>query len=156
MTGPDFVIFDVLRKHAVPFVIVGGHAVNFHGFIRATEDTDIVWNRSAESEVALSAALDELEARYIGNDIDPATRIERTYPVSLGYIQTHPLMMLCTRCGFLDLFSYIPGFPQIEVAELFNSSIEHDGLRFASKNWLIQMKTAAGRTRDLIDLENLA
>jgi hypothetical protein len=26
------------------------HAVNFHGFVRVTEDTDVVWIRSAENE----------------------------------------------------------------------------------------------------------
>jgi peptidoglycan/xylan/chitin deacetylase (PgdA/CDA1 family) len=36
---PEFHVFDVLQRHGVPFVVVGGHAVNFHGFIRATEDT---------------------------------------------------------------------------------------------------------------------
>lgn len=155
MIAADFTIFEILQKHSVPFVIVGGHAVNFHGFIRATEDTDIVWLRSPDAELALHKALAELDAKYIGNEIDPATKIERTYPVSLMYIQTHPLMMLWTRFGFLDLFSYIPSYPATDVAELFDSGIEHAGLRFASKHWLIQMKKAAGRTRDLEDLRNL-
>jgi hypothetical protein len=47
---PDFRLFDVLSRHGVPFVVVGGHAVNFHGFIRATEDTDVLWIRSPAAE----------------------------------------------------------------------------------------------------------
>jgi hypothetical protein len=39
----DFELLDVLRRHGVQFVIIGGHAVNFHGYGRATEDTDIVF-----------------------------------------------------------------------------------------------------------------
>ena len=44
--APDPGILDVLTRHAVPFVVVGGHAVNLHGYIRATEDTDVLWVRS--------------------------------------------------------------------------------------------------------------
>ena len=43
---PDFRLFDALNRHAVPFVVIGGHAVNVHGYARATEDTDLLWVRS--------------------------------------------------------------------------------------------------------------
>jgi hypothetical protein len=36
---PEFRVFDVLQRHGVPCVVVGGHAVNFHGFIRAASDS---------------------------------------------------------------------------------------------------------------------
>ena len=90
-------LFDALRRHAVPFVVIGGHAVNLHGYRRATEDTDVVWLRSPEAERALLPALIEVDARYIGKDIDPATGIERTYPVSLPFIRANRLMMLWTK-----------------------------------------------------------
>jgi hypothetical protein len=151
----DQQILTVLHRHGVPFVIVGGHAVIFHGFLRATEDVDVVWLRSPESERSLHAALTELGACYIGNDIDPATGIERTYPVTPGFIQAHHLMMLFTRHGFLDLFDYVPGFPQQNPAELMPSSVERDGLRYASLGHLRKMKQAAGRAKDQLDLENL-
>jgi hypothetical protein len=151
----DQQILATLQRHGVPFVIVGGHAVIFHGFLRATEDVDVVWLRSPESEQFLYAALTELGARYIGNDIDPATRIERTYVVSPTYIQAHHLMMLSTHLGFLDLFDYVPGFPQQDPAELIPSSVEFAGLRYASLDHLRKMKQAAGRAKDQIDLENL-
>ena len=41
--APDIELLTILRRHAVPFVIIGGHAVNFHGYRRVTEDTDVVW-----------------------------------------------------------------------------------------------------------------
>lgn len=40
--GDPFRLLDVLSSHDVPFVVIGGHAVTFHGFVRATEDTDVV------------------------------------------------------------------------------------------------------------------
>lgn len=151
----DIQLLEVLRNSGVPFIIVGGHAVNFHGFGRATEDTDIVWLRSPESERALFRMLTEIDARYIGDDIDPSTAIERVYPISLPFIQSSPLMMLITRYGFLDLFDYVPGLPNEDVRQLLGASIESKGLRYASLSWLRQMKAASGRTKDRLDLENL-
>ena len=151
----EVLIFDTLRRHKVPFVVIGGYAVNFHGYVRTTEDADVVWLRSAQNERSLLLALTELEAQYIGSEIDPHTRLERTYPVTLPFIRSNPLMMLLTRHGFLDLFDYIPGLPEEGVPELFESSIEVEKIRYASLPWLRRMKTASGRTKDALDLENL-
>ena len=57
--------------------------------------------------------------------------------------------------AILDLFDYIPGLPSADVQELFRTSIECEGFRFASLDWLRQMKRAAARTKDQLDLENL-
>src|SRR4051794_19802297 len=89
-------LFELLLRHGVPFVVIGGHAVNFHGYIRTTEDVDVVWVRSPEAERALFTALTELNAAFIGNEIDPATGLERTVPVTLQFIKSMPLMMLVT------------------------------------------------------------
>ena len=152
---PDFRLFDVLTRHGVPFVVVGGHAVNFHGFVRATEDTDVLWIRSSAAEVSLLRALEEISAEYIGNEIDPATGTERTHPVTAAFIQSERLMMLCTTAGFLDLFDYVPGHPAVAVATVWETAVQLDGIRFASLEWLRKLKQAAGRPKDLLDLENL-
>jgi hypothetical protein len=57
--------------------------------------------------------------------------------------------------GFLDLFDYVPGYPNEAVASLFESSHVVEGIRFVSLEWLRRLKAAAGRPRDLLDLENL-
>jgi len=154
--APDQRLLDILTRHGVPFVVVGGHAVNFHGSLRATEDTDLLWIRSPDSETKLLAALRELDARFIGDEIDPATGIERTHPVTESFVRSGRLMMLCTAAGFLDLFDYVPGFPEEPVATVWNSAVDLDGVKFASLEWLRRMKQAAGRPKDLLDLENLA
>jgi hypothetical protein len=151
----EFAIFETLRRHGVPFVIIGGHAVNLHGFVRSTEDSDLVWLRSAESEELLLSALTEINAQHIGREIDPMTKLERTYPVTQQFIAISHLMMLWTKNGFVDLFDYIPGAPEVAVEELFKTSTEAKGFRFASVEWLRRMKQAAGRTKDKLDLDNL-
>ncbi|MBC8875105.1 MAG: hypothetical protein H8E44_37260 [Planctomycetes bacterium] len=149
-------VFDVLTRHGVPFVVIGGHAVNYHGYIRATEDHDVVLLRSPESEAAFLRACDEMNAAWISDEIDPSTGLERLVPVSSAFVQGEHLMMLWTDHGYLDVFDYIPGFPDESVNELFRTSEELHGIRFVSLEWLRKMKRASGRPRDLDDLENLA
>ncbi len=154
-TGDPFRLIDVLTKHNVPFVIIGGHAVTYHGYVRATEDTDVIVRRTTESEQALFAALSEVHAQWIGNEIDPETGVEKTFPVTLGHVRANRLMMLVTDFGFLDIFDYIPGHPHAAVEELFDSAAESAGRKFASLQWLRKMKQASGRAKDQIDLEQL-
>ena len=154
-SGNPFHLLDVLSRHNVPFVIIGGHAVTYHGFVRATEDTDVVFMRTPESERSLLDALTEVGACWIGNEIDPETGIERTFPVSLPYIRGSRMMMLVTDFGFLDIFDYIPGCPDEPVEQIFDTAVEHGQYKYASLRWLRAMKTAANRPKDQIDLENL-
>jgi len=97
-----------------------------------------------------------MNAAWISDEIDPSTGIERLVPVSLAYIRGEHLMMLCTDYGYLDVFDYIPGFPDEPVDEFFSTSEELHGVRFVSLEWLRKMKRASGRPRDIDDLENLA
>jgi len=153
--GDPFHLLDVLSRHDVLFVIIGGHAVTYHGFVRATEDTDVVFRRTPETESSLLDALAEVNACWIGDEIDPATGIERTFPVSLPYIRGSRMMMLVTDFGFLDIFDYIPGCPDEPVEQLFDTAVEHGQYKYASLRWLRAMKEAANRPKDQIDLENL-
>jgi hypothetical protein len=153
---PETELFRVLTRHNVPFFVIGGHAVYYYGHRRLTEDADIVWLRSKESEIQLFTALTEIKAQYIGREIDPATGIEKMHEVSLPYILSRHLMMLSTSFGFLDLFDYIPGRLDLDVRAAFESSVVAGSVRFASLDLLFQMKKAAGRTKDLEDIEHLA
>lgn len=153
--GTPFQLIDVLLKHNVPVVIIGGHAVTYHGYVRATEDVDVIFLRTGDSEKTLLAALTEVNSHWIADEIDPATGLERVFPVSMSYIQSSRLMMLTTELGYLDVFDFIPGFPSHSVSEVFDSAVETDGRKFASLAWLRKMKAATGRAKDQLDLENL-
>jgi hypothetical protein len=121
----------------------------------ATEDADLIFERSPASEAALLEALQSIHACWISDERDPATGQERLVPVSPSYVRGEHLMMLTTDLGFLDLYDYIPGFPDEPVADVFADSIEVDNLRFVSLRWLRKLKQAAGRHKDLDDLEHL-
>jgi hypothetical protein len=81
--------------------------------------------------------------------------LERLVPVSESYLKAQHLMMLSTDLGFLDLYDYVPGFPDVSVEELFGDSVALGELRFVSLSWLRKLKTRAARHRDLDDLEHL-
>jgi hypothetical protein len=148
-------VFRVLTRAAVPFVIIGGHAVTFHGYVRTTEDADVIFQRTPAAETALLRALESIHACWISDDRDPATGLERLVPVSASYLRGQHLMMLCTDLGFLDIYDYIPGFPDVPVTEIFADCVPLNELRFVSLRWLRQLKARAGRHKDLDDLEHL-
>jgi hypothetical protein len=154
-SGDPFRLIDVLARHDVPLVIIGGHAVTYHGYVRATEDTDVIVQRTRDTDEKLLAALQEVNARWISDETDPDTGIERTVPVSLEYVRATRLMMLVTDFGFLDIFDYVPGFPHHAVDELFSTAANVGGRRFVSLEWLRKLKQASGRPKDQLDLENL-
>jgi hypothetical protein len=149
------VLADRLIQNHVPVVIIGGHAVNFHGHIRATEDVDLIYRRTPHSVPALFNVLRDANAFRIGTEIDPATGIERTHPVTLADIENNRVLMLGSDHGYIDLFDFIPGLPDEPLDDLFATAINAGGRPFASLEWLKRMKVAAGRPRDLEDLKYL-
>jgi hypothetical protein len=148
-------LLEVLAAHRVPLVVIGGHAVNFHGHVRGTEDVDVLWLRTQESERALVEALRQINASWISDEIDPSTGLERLIPVTAQFVGASHLMMLVTDLGLLDLFDFVPGIPDADVREVFRESIPLGNVRYASLAWLRRMKAAANRPRDIEDLEQL-
>ena len=51
--------FQLLNKHSVKYILVGGFAVNYHGFSRATGDVDLWLEDSEVNRKKLVAALKE-------------------------------------------------------------------------------------------------
>ena len=149
----DFV--DRLCARNVPFVIIGGHAVNYHGYLRATEDLDIVYRRSPQSEEALFQTLEEFGAYWIGDEIDPRTGLESTHPVTLEFLREHRLLMLGTAVGYVDLFDFLPGIQQGSLDDFFQTAERSLGRPYASLEWLKRLKQAANRPQDRIDLQRL-
>jgi hypothetical protein len=99
---------QVLERHGRRVVVIDGHAVSFHGYIRATEDVDVLIVPGAGYPTRFSAALLEINALYIADEIDPATGLERTRPVREGCLLGKNLHMVGSDCGYLDIFFFVP------------------------------------------------
>ncbi len=140
----DFI--KVLNDTDVDYVLVGGYAVILHGYRRTTGDLDIWVNTTKENYLKLRKALlnfglpttDLSEQNFLDND---AIEIF-TYgiaPVSI------------------DIMKKVKG---LNFEEVFSSSqlfIDQDlTVRFISYQQLVKAKKAAGRYKDLDDLEKLS
>ena len=148
-------LVDRLLARGVDCVIIGGLAVNYYGYLRATEDIDLVFRRTPDSELALWELLNEIAAYWISDDIDPATGLEKTQAITLQFVQSNSLMMLGSQLGYIDLFDFLPGFELATLPDFFDTAVVADGRKYVSLEWLKRLKLAANRPIDRIDLENL-
>jgi hypothetical protein len=136
-------LFRLLNEKNVEYVIVGGYAVAFHGFVRATKDIDILFRNSSENIKRLIAAL-------IGFGISE-TIMEMNLFSKQGQIiriGSPPLM--------IELINAIGG---VSFEEIWTNKISgHYGevhVFFLSREDLLRSKKAAGRPQDLRDIEEL-
>lgn len=67
----------VLREHRLPYMIIGGQAVNYHGHVRGTDDIDITLDATPESLPVLLAAIDMAKLKVLVDD--PESFVCRTY-----------------------------------------------------------------------------
>jgi hypothetical protein len=158
MRAPPDRIFDAdeilegLVRHRVDFVVIGGIAVQAHGYIRATQDLDIVAAPTTVNMARLSEALVELEA-----ELRTRGTLRMTDPHQLARVPQIPVL---TRAGPLDIVNieHVAGAPKTYDA-LRGSALVIDlhGMEIpvAGVSDLIRMKRAAGRPQDLADIEAL-
>jgi Nucleotidyl transferase of unknown function (DUF2204) len=136
----------------VKFVVVGGLAVNAWGVVRGTKDVDVViapetenLKRLAEVAVAANGHVQQGEA-FLGSPFSIASALASGEQVAIE-----------TDLGRLDVVQGLEGVPGFEElrAEATKAEVLGVPVFVCSKVHLEAMKRAAGRTRDLADLEDL-
>lgn len=147
-------IFEVLVRHRVDHLVIGGLAVVAHGHTRTTQDVDILAALDRANLERLAAALRELRARLSGRDAH-LLGIDVYDPEVLGNGANFTLE---TSAGGLDFFSEVPGGGPYD--DLKRRSVPVDlgaGLviRVAGFDDLIRMKLATGREEDRDDVAAL-
>jgi predicted nucleotidyltransferase len=145
-------ILRTLERHDVRFVVIGGIAGRLWGSTTVTNDLDICYARDTQNLAALADALRELKAKLRGVDRDvPFITDARTLKAGDHFTFT-------TTAGSFDVLGTPKGSGGYE--SLFRTSTEMDvggvHVRVAAIEDLILMKRAAGRPKDLIELEILA
>jgi hypothetical protein len=148
-----------LEERGISYIVIGGFAVNAHGFIRVSKDLDIVPHPSRENLEKLAGALGDLNAKNAeGEDLaDDGFPLD---PTSVDDLSQGGNFRLATDLGELDVMQWVAGLDADDpYAELAEQAVEGqpDGVnvRICSLAHLRAMKQAAGRPRDLDDLEHL-
>lgn len=141
----------VLSRHGVRFVVIGGFAGRFWGSNMITNDLDICYARDRRNLEALSDALKELGARLRGAPDDvPFLLDART-------LEAGDHFTFVTSAGDLDCLGTPSG--SRGYLDLAQSATEMavDSVRIlvAALDDLIRLKRAAGRPKDLVEIEIL-
>ncbi len=134
---------ELLNSHKVEYVIVGGHAVAFHGYPRFTGDIDFFIRRSeANARLVLSVLSD------------------------FGFGDSSPTMESLTADGSviqlglppnrIDLLTGISGVDFSEVwATREEANLDGLAVAFIGREALLKNKSASGRSKDKLDVEVL-
>jgi hypothetical protein len=149
---PD-ALLEVLLRHQVRFVLVGGLAAQAHGSPSLTGDLDICYSRDRVNLERLAAALAELAAVRRG----PPPDSPPMPPLDARTLRAGGLFTTTTRYGDFDLLANPdPGFDFERLRANSVTTVLHGAqFQIASLHDLIEMKRAAGRPKDRIELEIL-
>lgn len=140
----DFAEFiELLNSHAVDYILVGGHAVAYHGYPRYTGDIDILVRSTSENANRVFAALTDFGFGSVGLRAEDFTRPGQV--IQLG----HPPSRI-------DLLTQISGVSFDEArsgAEL--ATLGGLPLRILGRDALLTNKRATDRAKDRADIEEL-
>jgi predicted nucleotidyltransferase len=148
-------ILEELVGGGVEFLLIGGVAVGFHGYVRATKDVDVVPAPDAQNLVRLAAALKRLDARVEG--VEEFEGEDLPDPQDPEALALGGNWVLNTRLGRFDIMQWIgesalwerlaPGAINVEIGGLAMKVIGFEDL--------VALKEEAGRPEDLTDLRRL-
>lgn len=147
-----FAILRVLIEHDVRFVLIGGLAGNAHGSTTVTLDLDICYQRVPENLERLALALRELRVTLRGADPGLPFRIDaRTIRNGLNFTFD------TAKYGRFDCLGEASGYTyDVLAANAEPGDIGGVTVIVASLDDLIRMKRAAGRLKDLVEIESLS
>ena len=140
-------ILEVLHRHGVDMVVVGGFAAVVQGSPIPTRDLDVTPLRTDDNLARLSAALTELDARVRAEGA-PADGVRFAHDAaSLGSVETWNLL---TRFGELDV-TFTPsgttGYDDLR-REAVEVSLRGTPVLIASLADIVRSKSAANRDKD--------
>lgn len=135
---------ELLNSRRVDYIVVGGHAVAFHGHPRFTGDIDFFVRPTPDNAARLVEALHDFGFGGTGLTVEDFTRPNRV--IQLGKVPNR-----------IDLLTTISG---VDFEEAWQAKVgaELDSIpvSFLGYYQLLRNKQAAGRVQDLADLEALS
>jgi hypothetical protein len=145
MLSQDFKEFiELLNKHEVRYLVIGGYAVAVHGHPRYTKDLDIWVELESANAERLIDALTEFGFGSIGltqaDFLTPGQVIQLGYPPNRIDLLTTPDGVNFETCYSAKI--------EVEIGTIIVDFIDLENLKLNKK--------ASGRLQDLADLERLS
>lgn len=146
-----------LNEASVRYVVVGGVAVNLHGYTRFTKDLDLVLALDAENIARAWQRLSRLGLEpmvpvSLEQFLEPATRSNWARDRSMVVLHWHDRNDPLRR---VDLFIEEPIPFATLAAAAVEASLSGVPVKICSLEHLIMMKEAVGRPQDLLDVQKL-
>jgi hypothetical protein len=137
--------WKLLNQFNVKYIMIGGFAVNLHGFSRTTGDLDIWLKDEIENRKNLGKALEKFgyrELSFQNLDFVPGWT---DFFIGSGI----RLDIITTMIG-LENISFDQALEEANIAQIFDVKVP-----FLHINQLIKNKRAVNRPKDMIDIEEL-
>ncbi len=133
----------IMERYEVEYVLVGGFAVNFYGYIRTTQDVDILVNPSLKNARKMVDALEEFG---FGSDGVPAE-----------YFETEGTAIhMGVEPNRIDLLTNLRGISNKEIFQRKERVLFEDiFLNIISLEDLLVCKKKSDRLKDLADADEL-
>lgn len=144
-------LLERLVQADVRFVLVGGLAVNAWGYVRGTQDVDLVPDPAPGNLERLVGLLQEMGGRVevAGGTAGPGGLA--------AFLRAGDRTLVATDAGYVDVLQGLPQVPRYAEleAEAVDVEIGEVSVRVCSLNALLAMKRASTRARDRDDVEAL-
>lgn len=140
----DFI--RALNDYHVEYILVGAYSVILHGYARTTGDMDIWVNPTPENYERLTKAFHQFGLPLFDMSLHKFLQIENYDVFTFG--RPPVCIEILTKVKGLDFESAYKGAEWFEI----EANLSVRALRLSD---LINAKKAAGRAKDLDDLENL-
>lgn len=153
MSAPSFdqLLVRVVQAD-VRFVVIGGLALGSWGVVRGTKDCDIVPDPATENLERLAHVVAEL-----GGHVQLGESLLGSERSIAALLHSGERALISTQLGDLDVVQGLEGVLPYDELQASAIDIEMAGVTIAicALEHLRSMKRAAGRPRDLVDLDDL-
>ena len=147
-SGPDLVgVIADANSAGLEHVVIGGFSVIFHGYVRATRDSDLLVPDGEEADETILRFLELADGR----------RLSDGEKVTMDDIADAEHLRVNSRRGIIDIIR--GGSPPLDFDTVFDraDTTEWEGqmVRVAALSSVVGFKRLARRPQDRVDLEEL-
>lgn len=139
-------VLEAFNKAGVRYIVVGGYAINFHGYERNTSDLDLWVEPSEENKLRILEALNRLD--YSLEEVKPIEGFDFTKPF---------LFRIGEKPNDVEVFNFISGvlYSEADKNKILFSMPDEPEVFFISIRDLVVNKLSTGRQKDKIDVDEL-